>query len=311
MRLPTLRDLEMHLRTTLVVHAEVHYLSAGGPLGAELASLLTGQKADSAGLPTDSFDGEEVGSIPIEHLAIYRCIVGLHELLLARSLGYGPGSHTLDCDFIEQEYLNLLEMYLSALPEMTFGGYDWGGCRYGAMRDLLLAGQAWHRLLSVVDQGTYGDFDAEELTASDVALIADIEVRSLRNLVGPKKRLRSQEQFQKPNTRIGMRGFATINRFDALDWLIQRKGFAFGPVKPGLLAARLEEIPDAIARGRASLIVSLLLGLPFPRLGKTLCEDECQLRALGDGHGDQALARRVAQHIIELDAGRASDTAPA
>lgn len=311
MRLPTLPDLELHLRSALVVNAEVQYLAVGGELGQKLATLITGRAADANTIPTDVFGGDEIQTIPIAHLSIYNCILRLRELLEARSLGFGAQSDALDGDYIEQEYLDLLELYLSALPEMTFGAYDWGSCRRGAMRDLLRTGKAWHHLACMVDLGASGDFDLEQLTATDLALIADIELRSLRNLVGPNKKLRSQEQYQKRKTQVSERGFATINRFDALDWLVQRKGFAFAPVRAGLLASRLKTIEDPITRGRAALIAAFVRGKPVVRLADELALPALQLRELGDGQRHEELAERLTQHVIQLDQRPASDTAPA
>lgn len=303
MRIAELKDLENHLRRTLVVHAEVHYLSSGGELGLKLATLITGQEAAEGTIPTDAFADEELSSIPIEHLTIYKCIVELRELLEARSLGYGPRSDVLDSDFIEQEYLDLLELYLSALPEMTFGGFDWGGCRFGAMRDLLLAGKAWHRLACVVDEGSSGNFEFEHLTATDLALIANIELRSLRNLVGPNKRLRSHEQYQKRKTQVSTHGFATINRFDALDWLVQRKGFAFAPMRSGLFANRLDKVDEPVDRGRAAIIAALARGVPFIRLADELGAPEHHLRELADGQDHRELAKRLTEYVTKFDHG--------
>ena len=56
MRLPSLSELQKHLQTTLVVNAEVQFLAAGGKLGAQLASLITGTNFEEGTLPTDAFD---------------------------------------------------------------------------------------------------------------------------------------------------------------------------------------------------------------------------------------------------------------
>jgi hypothetical protein len=283
----------------------------GDELGIKLATIITGQASSEGTIPTDAFGGDEIHTIPIEHLSIYHCIVNLRDLLEMHSLGYGPTSDALDGDFIEQEHLNLLELYLSALPEMTFGGHDWGNCRNGAMRDLLLAGRAWHRLVSMVDLGTRGDFDYEQLTATDLALTAEIELRSLRNLVGPNNKLRSQVQSVARKTQVSERGFATINRFDALNWLVQRKGFVFAPVRAGLFADRLKEINDPISRGRAALITALVRGKSFALLANELAVPEQTLRKLGDGIGQKDLAERLTQHVVQLERRLASATVPA
>lgn len=309
MRIPDLTDLERNLRETLVVRAEVLMLGMGGELGAQLASLVTGGLVDEHTIPTDTFDGTNLDDIPVAHLAIHHCLIGLRALLEAKSLGRDPTSTTLDSDYIRQEYLDLLELYLSSLPDMTFGGFDWGGCRNGAMRALLLAGQAWHRLLCMIDEGTYGDFDLELITATDLAMLADLEVRSVRNLVGPQKRLRSKEHHVERKTQVSERGFATINRFDALDWLVSRKDFKFSDLKPSLLAARLDGVANPVARGRAAILCALVRGLPFSTLAARLNLEEKTLRDLADGIGQPQLAERITQHVLQSE--QAFCTAPA
>lgn len=311
MRIPSVAELERNLRETLVVKAEVLFLSMGGELGVRLATMVTGVPADESSIPTDAFDEANLQQIQLAPLAISRSVLDLRSLLVARSLGYGPTSDALDGDYVEQEFLDLLELYLSALPEMTFGGCDWGSCRHGALRDLLLAGRAWHHLVRMIDEGTQGDFDIELLTATDLALIADIEVRSLRNLVGPQRQLRSQELYQKRKTKISERGFAVINRFDALDWLIRRKGFSFARLRPGLLASRIERIEDPLQRGRAALIAAFVLGQALNSLSKALDESELALKAIGDGQGATDVANRLASYVVQFDQGQVPLTAPA
>lgn len=303
MRLPSKQELKQNIRSTLVVQAEVLYLGVGGELGQVLASKILGVPVGEGTLPTDMFGDDNIDEIPIEHLSIYQCVMGLRELLEMRSLGYGPKSEALDSDYIEQEYLNLLELHLSALPEMTFGGYNWGSCARGPLRELLLAGKAWHHLATMIDQGTQGEFEPEALTPTDLSIISDLELRSLRNQVGPSKKLRSVERYQPRKTQVGERGYAAINRFDALDWLVQRKGFAFAPVEKRLFANRLETLDNPINQARAALIVALIRGKTFTALAQDLDVQEEVLRELGDGSEHFELAAKVANFVMNSERG--------
>ena len=311
MQIPTNSEIDQNLRQALVVKAEELLLMAGGEVGSALAEAMTGAKLDGE-LPSDFFvDDAQFNAINIEKLEIRSHFESLRTLLVNRSLAADASYGSIDSDHIEQEHLEFIELFLSSLPNIALGGRDWTGCRNGPIRDLLSLGRAWHRLTCVIDDGTNGDFDLEWLTATDLALIAGIEVRSIRNMVGPNKMLRSFEKYQKRKTDLGSRGFAAINRFDALTWLNERKGFHFADMKQGFWANRLEKVEDEMSRGRAALLAWLAMNNPRQHLAVTLGVDDDHLRDLGDGQATLTFAQSVFSFVINFDLERPSRTAPA
>ncbi len=162
--------------------------------------------------------------------------------------------------------------------------------------------------LAYLHLGTRGEFSDDSLTSTDVALLAGIEVPTIRNLVGPNRVLRSVERYHKRTSAVAERGFVAINRFDAIIWLRGRKNFRLGPLRPGLFAKRLEELSDEPSLGRAALLAGLVIGLRMDALAATVDTDENSLRQLGDGSVDDDLGRRLADHVIEIDRKRSPNT---
>jgi hypothetical protein len=311
MKVPNLTRLERNLRETLVLKAEELSIIAGSEVGAQLVSALTGLN-DVHGLPTDWFAAEnELELIDIDRLAITACIRDLHARLETHSLGMSVDDGRISCEEIEQDDLDPIELYLSSLPDVALAAYDWTGCRNGAVKELFLLGRAWKHLIEALDYGSKGDFDFEPLTVSDVALLAGIEERSLRNKVGKNGPLRSVDQYRERKSPVSQRGFVAIDRFDAIDWLLSRKGFELGRIRPGLVASRLERISDPIVKGRAALMSAMALGKNFEIVAAETGISTELLKALGDGLGSSEVAQGVAEFVAEHEMKRSSNTASA
>lgn len=310
MLLPTVEDLEMNLRETLVVKAEVLMLTVGGELGLNMAAQLTGETFADGDLPTDRYDLQNLPSIAVEHLSIFETIRGLHRYIDSRSFGYSPGDGYIDRYYIQQNYLDFLELYLSALPEMTYGGFDWGPCRHGALRELLKCGQAWHNFICVLDEALDDDLVQDYLTATDLALIAQIEVRSIRNLIGPRKQLRSHDQTKMRKTSVSERGFSVVNSFDAFNWLAGRKTNPFPLLNRGLIAEKLSMIENNGNRARAALLSSFVLGKTREDISRELGVGVEVLFRAEDGTSDDGLSLAIAEYAASLDWERTPRTAP-
>lgn len=306
--LPDLLAVHANLRSAIVLKAEDLYLTVGGDLGFELARRLTGVSMPE-GLPSDVFSEALIEEIAIERWAITGHVNWLVEMLATRGFGYRPGDGALDSDFMQQEHIDFLELFLATLPGIALGGVDWTAARAGALRDLLRLATAWQRLAQVVDTGLGGDFEVEELGVGDLALIAGVEVRSMRNLVGPNRSIRTVEISRVPRSPVSARAFASVNRVDALAWLRERKGFWLAPLRPGLISKRLTEIDDPKTQYRAAVLASLITGPSLRQLAATLKVSETELKQLGDGIGNTRLGKRVLDHIIAVDLERASATA--
>lgn len=304
MRLPSIDLLMANIREALVVKAEELSLMAGGARGEQLIELVTGVPGVSQ-LPTDWFaDQTALEQIDPHRHEITRRVLELRTLLLARSCGGKPDDGALDSDLMDQEYVQHIELFLSSLPEMMLGGQDWSGCRNGAVHDLLITGRAWQRLLASIDEGTKGEFGIEYLTATDLALVAGIDVRTMRNQVGPSRALRTIAQYREKRTSVQDRGFAAINRFDAVPWLFGRKDFRIASLKPGLFANRLSDIDDDLARGRSALLAAFVLGMRPDGLAKAMNAGPDAITALGDGVAEGDLPTRLADHVSHFDRSR-------
>lgn len=311
MDIPSIEALEHNLRETLVLKAEELAVLAGGEVGARLVAELTGVN-DVGGVPTDWFASEgQLIRIDLDRLAITTSVRDLHDRLNARALGIRVGDGWLSSDEIEQEALDPIEQFLSSLSHIALAAYDWTSSRNGALKQLLHLGKAWHHLIEALDAGSQGDFSSEPLTVTDVANLAGIEERTLRNRVGKNGPLRSVEQYRQRKSAVSHRGFVAINRFDAIDWLLSRRGFTLGNLRPGLLASRLEQISEPATRARAALISGMALGQRLERIANETGCATTDVKLLADGHGPLAFIDPVVTYIIDFDRARLSNTAPA
>lgn len=313
MNIPEYSALTADLRGALVSKAEDLYLLVGEPRADELVRGFTGVPGVT-GLPSDWFaDSEQLDQIDVTALAIWGHIEAMRAILEERALCADPRRGLLDAETIEQEHLDLIEAFLSGLPTVALGGWDWTGtARKGAIYDLLMLGKAWHRLVSAIDLGTSGGFDYDLISGPDLALIAGIEVRSLRNLIGPTKPIRTTEGYTNPKERrLSPRAFSSVNRFDALNWLLNRRNFKLAKLRPGRMAARLQALQRADTLPKAAVLAGLALGQTIERMAVALDVEPASIRAMADGSDTTELTHRLVHHIVDLDHARASDTAPA
>lgn len=312
MIIPSVEDLQANLRATLVVQSETLWHAVGSnERGSAIVEQLTGVSGVTV-FPTDFFSDEQaLAQIQLAPLAITQTVLGLREVLENRSIGVGKDSTGIDPDWLEQEHLDLLDLYLDSLPVIALGGWDWTTQKRGALANLLKLGKAWHRLTGTISDSLNGNFDDEVLTPPDLALLAGLEERSVRNLVGPCKLLRSDEHYVGRQSKTRGRSFVAVDRFDALGWLCSRPSFRIKTLRPGLIADHLEAIDAVDLRGRAALIGCFVLGATPTRFAEILGVDTNVVRMLGDGNGDAGLYQSVSEYVTQLDRGRSSNTVPA
>lgn len=311
MKLPDLDALMSNLKETIVVQAESLYLLGGGDKGSKLVAELTGVVGVDD-LPTDWFTTPEaLEEIDLQPLAITQHIRELYATLASRSTGYGPGSDALDSDWIEQEHLDFIELYLAGLATIALGGLDWTGCITGAVKELFLCGRAWHHLLQTIDAVLCGSSDDEFLTPIDLSFIAGIEERSLRNSVGPTRSIRTIERKTDPGLRVAGRAFVAVNSLDAMAWLRSRKSFQIAPVRHSIVQKRLTDISDLQARSRAALMGAYLTGETQKTLMSALGVSEIAIRKLSDGEADHQLAENLVRLVMEKNMDGSSEPSSA
>lgn len=301
MKLPDLDVLMSNLKETIVVQAETLYLLGGADKGSKLVEELTGVAGVDC-LPTDCFGSSEaLEQIDLQPLAITRHVQELYATLASCSTGYGPGSDAFDSDWIKQEHLDFIELYLAGLATVALGGLDWTGCINGAVKDLFLRGRAWHHLLEGINAVLWGKADDAFLTPIDLSFIAGIDERSLRNSVGPTRSVRTIEHKAVPGLRVAGRAFVAVNSLDAMAWLRSRKSFQIGPVRHGIVQQRLNNISDLQTRARAALMGAYLTGETQKTLESALGVNELAIRKISDGEADHHLAENLISLVMEKD----------
>lgn len=311
MKLPDLDAVMSNLRETIVLQAESLYLLGGGEKGSKLVAELTGVAGVDC-LPTDWFGSHEaLEEIDLKPLAITQHIRELYAMLASRSTGYGPGSDALDSNWIQQEYLDFIELYLAGLTTVALGGWDWTRCIAGAVKELFLCGRAWHHLLEAINAVLGGSSQYEFLTPTDLSFIAGIEERSLRNSVGPTRSIRTIERKADQGLKVAGRAFVAVNSLDAMAWLRSRKSFQIGPVRHGIVRDRLNDISDLQARTRAALMGAYLTGETQKTLMSALGVSELSIRKLSDGEADDQLAETLIGLVLEKNTDGSSEPSSA
>lgn len=305
MVLPDDIALAQNLRATLVAKAEDLALAVGGERGRRLACDLLGA-ANLPDLPSDVGD-ETFAAIAIEDLQMWRIVQTLRDYLLTGAMGWGLKPGSLDPDFIAQETLQLLEPYLQAIAQSAAGGYDWTYSRAGALAELLKAGQAWYALLETVDDAVRGDAQGiGRLTADDLALLSGLNIRSVRNLIGPDRSLRSIAATRGPREGSDRRSFVVVEPLDALDWLSGRADFVLQAPRPGVLS-KTTASAKADLQPRAQIMALHVLRLTRRQIAAAIDIPEERLRTGQRLDEPQRQALRVL--LERIDTERPSNTA--
>jgi hypothetical protein len=303
MEIPSLFELKTAFRNALVVNAETLYLLSGTEgLGRELATLYLGRDVD--GLPSDEYLADSsLRVIDIDRHAIWQVIAGLHRMLDERRMAMTSG--TIDVDDIRNDMLNFLELFLASIPNVALGAWDGTGVRAGCLASLFELASAWLRLGEDIEEALSGDSSFINLRPADLALLGNMNERSLRNLVGPKNRIRTHEgskasAARKSKSSVQSRAFVAVDLVDALDWLGSRKGFAIEPLSPKFVVDRVREIEDPKVRARAVLISLLVAHGTLSDVSMLESIPEADLRAAGDGKASEATISKFDDHIAFL-----------
>ncbi|UVD55719.1 hypothetical protein NE852_16690 [Rhizobium sp. Pop5] len=130
--------------------------------------------------------------------------------------------------------------------------------------------------------------------ADDLALLGDVDIRSVRNAMGPSgsKPIRSFKAL--PTDRDDERAYA--NPVDALDWLSGRRGFKCGRLDADWVNAGIPSTGSLAALGAVAGMMFWLNGQTTEKMAEKLGWDVGQTRAWTRGEGlDPFAAKRVAE----------------
>ena len=251
-------DIEIDLRTALTLKSDEIYFTLGGAEGRRLRAEYLGVEVFE-GLASDVFsERNELLHIDLGRFEIAGHIRALNEMISTGSLGLGEHLGTPDPDTVRQYSLDFVEHFLSSLPAVGLGGLDTTSVRNGCLRRFYDRCSAWADLLEAIE-GTFADDpDLYRLRVSDLALLSGVELRSMRNRVGPNKPIRTSGQRYHRENALGEASFVGVNTLDALDWLVARRDFQISKLSKSWALQRLKEATQRETLGRATIITALI-----------------------------------------------------
>ena len=202
------------------------------------------------------------------------------------------------------ESLDWIGYFLTAVPTDPYGT---GGDFFDVVENpisplpfIYRAGSAYLGLIEFVHRtlGSHPAWGASSdmivFTADDLALLADVDIRSVRNAMGPtgSKPIRSFKAL--PTDADDERAYA--DPIDALDWLSGRRGFKCGRLDAEWVDSGISSTGSLAALGALAGMIFWLNGQTTEKMAEKIGWDVEQTRAWTRGKGmDAFAAKRVAE----------------
>lgn len=258
----------------------------------DVTGFLVSEAADEWGDP-DGF----LSSIDINATHFYGTVLRAYTLLT----NLAP-IHEVRFQDERDESLDWVGYFLTVVPTDSYGtGDDFSDIVQNPERPLPFLYRAGYAYLSLVEfvHRTLGSTahwgessDKIVFNADDLALLADVDIRSVRNAMGPtgSKPIRS---FKALATDGDERAFA--DPIDALDWLSGRRGFRCGRLDADWVNGEIPKTGSIEALGAAAGMMFWLNGSTTDAMAAKLEWDVARARAWTRGEGiDPFSAKRVA-----------------
>ncbi|MBY3144075.1 hypothetical protein HFO63_00425 [Rhizobium laguerreae] len=267
-------------------------------LGIELPESVSGFLVS---MVTDPWvDADTIlSTIAIEHTHLYRTVKRAHRLI-SELRPMNEIEHQDERD----ESLDWIGYFLTVVPTDSYGtGDDFSDIVQNPASPLPFLYRAGSAYLSLVEfaHRTLGSSDAWAdssdmiaFNAYDLALLADVDIRSVRNAMGPtgSKPIRSFKAFQ--SDADDERAYA--DPVDALDWLSGRRGFKCGRLDAQWVDAGISSTGSLAALGALAGMMFWLNGQTTEKMAEKLGWDIDQTRGWTRGKGmDAFAAKRVAE----------------
>jgi hypothetical protein len=256
-----------------------------------MSGFLVSEATDEWGDP-DGF----LSSIDINYTHFYGTVLRAYTLLT----NLAP-IHEVRFQDDRDEALDWVGYFLTTVPTDSYGtGDDFSGIVQDPNRPLPLLHRAGYAYLSLVEfvhrilgsSAHWGEsIDRIVFNADDLALLADVDIRSVRNAMGPtgSKAIRS---FKALATDGDERAYA--DPVDALDWLSGRRGFRCGSLDAGWVNSEIPKTGSIEALGAAAGMMFWLNGSTTDEMAVRLGWDIARARAWTRGQVDLFSAKRVA-----------------
>lgn len=249
--------LERDLRIALTLKADDLFFTVGGEEGERLQEQFLGTRC--GGLASDSFHTPAaLAKIDLDRFEIADQVISLLKMLETRSLGLKPHQHQPDVDSIRQGALDFFEHFLSTLPKTALGGWDATAVRNGPLLRFYEDCAAWTNFVEAISDIFYDEPELYSLRVSDLALLSGLEVRTIRNRVGPSKPIRTTPERRQRETGLSDAAFVGVNTLDVLDWLAHRRDFSVCTLDPAWVQERTEAARKPVTVSRSAIVLGLL-----------------------------------------------------
>jgi len=253
MDLPALTDTYMNLRHCLLLKADDLFFTLAEPHNNQMRDSFLGLCVE--GLADENLSEDEIHSIDLGRFDIAQRVQLLHAMLENRQLSLHK-PNTPSTEDARNDALYFVEHFLSTLPTVALGGLDLTGVRNLEVRRVWELASAWLSLVEIIECA-FNDDSSSLLTVSDLALVSGIDVRTLRNLCGPSKTIRTHSTGEAKRTAADATVFVYLNGTDALDWLRSRKDFKIEPIDTMWITRRLATA-DKRSASRGLLISAIV-----------------------------------------------------
>ncbi|NKQ73437.1 hypothetical protein C3Y89_24350 [Rhizobium sp. UPM1132] len=267
-------------------------------LGIEVPADASGFLVNMASNPWEGADAS-LSSIAIDGTHFNRAVRRAYDLLTELK-----PIHEIQHQDERDESLDWIGYFLTAVPTDPYGtGGDFFDIVENSTRPLPYlhrAGQAYLSLVEFVHGavGSHPQWSASSdmivFNADDLALLGDVDIRSVRNAMGPSGSKPIRSFKASPTDRDDERAYA--NPVDALDWLSGRRGFKCGRLDADWVNAWIPSTGSLTALGALAGMMFWLNGQTTEKMAEKIGWDAVQTRAWTRGEGlDAFAAKRVAE----------------
>jgi hypothetical protein len=293
--------LERDLRIALTLKADDLFFTVGGEEGERLQEQFLGTRCE--GLASDSLHSPAaLAEINLDRFEIADQVISLHGMLETRSLGLKPHQHQPDVDSIRQEALDFFEHFLSTLPKTALGGWDATSVRSGPLLRFYEDCATWANFVEAINDVFYDGPDLHSLRVVDLALLSGLEVRTIRNRVGPSRPIRTTPERRQRESGLSDAAFVGVNTLDVLDWLAQRRDFSICRLDPAWVQRRVEAAREPLTVSRSAIVLGLLTIGSISKIASELGWAEKQVKDWAEeGPSGTAEDARALAKLVGLD----------
>lgn len=246
--------VEEQLRIALVLTADAtRYLIGMGVRGDQAAAAILGMK-DVPNTHLDDLIGDPVflNSIVTKGTELEAAARRCFDIVTVRH-----PLETIDVQHEREEVTEWLSYFLAALPREAMGGWDYTAVSHpdAPLVKLLRKAEARINLAEFVQEAIGFGSLRHGFVAADIAALADAEVRTVRNVMGPKG---DKPILTRPTVegRSSKDDYVWGDPLDTLEWLSGRRGFNPGRLSVEWVNERLLRIPTFEAAAAMPGIVS-------------------------------------------------------